>query len=144
MSEVGNEKVSRRVLEEIWTKGDLDKCEELLTSDYVNHDAASPDVPPGVEGVKRNVNLYRSAFPDLSFTIDEQIASGDRVATRWTARGTNKGELLGNAPTGKVATVSGLTIDRFVGDKIAEAWTSWDSLSLMRQLGLVPGAEARV
>lgn len=144
MSEDGNQKVSRRMLEEIWTKGNLDKCEELLTSDYVNHDAASPEVPPGIEGVKRNVTMYRSAFPDLSFTIDEQFASGDRVATRWTAKGTHKGELLGNAPTGKVATVTGLSIDRFVGGKIAEGWTSWDSLSLMRQLGLVPGAEARV
>jgi steroid delta-isomerase-like uncharacterized protein len=144
MAEKENETLSRRVFEEVWGKGDLSKCDELFSSDFVDHDAANPEVPPGPEGVKRIVTMYRTAFPDIVFTIDEQISSGDRVATRWTARGTHKGELAGYKPTGKAATISGLTIERFVGDKIAEAYTSWDSLSLMRQLGLAPEAEARV
>ena len=139
-----NEELSRRVLEEVWSRGNLEPCEELFASDFIDHDASLPvGLPPGPEGVKAIVTQFRAAFPDLQVRVDEQIASGDRVATRWTATGTQRGALFGYPATGKSATVSGVTIDRFAGGKIAEAWASWDSLSMFRQLGLMAPPEAR-
>jgi predicted ester cyclase len=94
-------------------------------------------VPPGPAGVKLIIQGYKSAFPDLHVTVDQQLAEGDLVTTRWTATGTHQGELMGVAPTGKQATVTGILIDRFEGDRIAESWEVWDALGLMQQLGAV-------
>ena len=82
--------------------------------------------------------MYRTAFPDLHFTVEDQIAEGDMVANRVTARGTHQGEFMGIAPTGKQVTVTGITIDRIAGDKLEESWASWDFLGLMQQLGAIP------
>jgi predicted ester cyclase len=92
----------------------------------------------GPEGVKQGARGYREAFPDLSMKVEEIVAENDLVAVRWTARGTHKNELFGIAPTGKEATVTGITIDRWAGGKIAESWTNWDTLGLLQQLGAVP------
>ncbi len=82
--------------------------------------------------------FYRRAFPDTQFVIDEQIAEGDRVMTRWTAHGTHKGEFPGIPVTGRKAEVSGVQVDRFVNGKIVETWSVFDQLGLMQQLGAVP------
>ena len=90
--------------------------------------------------MKESAGGYRSAFPDLVMTVDQSFAEGDLVATRWTARGTHEGELFGIAATGKQATVTGITIDRYEDGLIAESWTNWDTLGLLQQLGAVPVA----
>jgi predicted ester cyclase len=81
--------------------------------------------------------MYRSASPDLRVSIDDMIAEGDRVVTRWTARGTHQGELMGNAPTGNQMTVRGILVDRISGGKIEEEWADYDTLHLMQQIGAV-------
>jgi len=132
--------VARRILEEVFSEGKLDAADELMAPTAVGHDPAQPEPSEGVDAFKQQVAGYRAAFPDIRMTVDDQVAEGDRVATRWTARGAHDGDLWGIAPTGKVATVTGITIDRFEGDRIAESWTNWDTFGLMTQLGVIPQA----
>lgn len=127
----------RRELEEVYGAGNLDVVDEIVSTGYVGHDSAIPEPLRGPGAVKQAAAGYRAAFPDLRLTIESQIAEDDVVVTRWTATGTHQGELFGIAPTGKQATVSGISIDRFSGGKVAESWTNWDTLGLLQQLGAV-------
>ena len=135
-----NANASRRILEEVFGGGNYGIADELIAADAVGHDPALPEPVSGPEGLKEAARGYRSAFPDLTMTVDAVIAEGDMVAIRWTARGTHKGDLFGIVPTGREATVTGITIDRHVDGKIAESWTNWDTLGLLQQLGAVPSA----
>jgi steroid delta-isomerase-like uncharacterized protein len=137
MSE-NNKNVVRRLIEEVWNKGNLHVADELYTPNYLHHDPATPDVGRGPEGEKQRATLYRSAFPDFRLSIDELLADGDHVVARWTCRGTHKGELNGIAPTGKQFNISGISLVRFSGGKMAEGWINWDTIGLMQQLGVVP------
>ena len=128
----------RRVIEEIYGAGSLDAADEIFAADFVGHDPALPEPLRGPAGLKEAAAGYRAAFPDLRVTVNEQVGEGDVVATRWTATGTQHGELFGIAPTGKQATVSGVTIDRFADDRIVESWVNWDALGLLQQLGAIP------
>jgi steroid delta-isomerase-like uncharacterized protein len=138
MSAESNKALSRRLLEEAFNAGNIDVIDELVTTDFVNHDAALPEPMIGPDAAKASINGYRTAFPDLRLTIEEQIADDQGVATRWSAKGTHEGDLMGMAPTGKQATVTGITIDRIVDGRIAESWTNWDTLGMLQQLGVVP------
>jgi len=130
--------IARREIEEIFGKGNLNVADEIIATDYVGHDPALPEPTRGPEGVKQAATGYRTAFPDLIVTVEQQVVEGDTVATRWTARGTHEGELFGIAPTGKQATVTGISIERVVGGKIVEDHTNWDTFGMMQQLGVVP------
>ena len=132
-----NKALVRRQLEEVWNKGNLAAIDELYAPTYVDHDPANPGVQ-GRDGVRQLVTMYRSAFPDLQFTVEDQIAEGDMVATRWTGRGTHKGELRGIPATGKQTTTPGITISRIVGGQDREDWVNYDALGLMQQLGVIP------
>jgi steroid delta-isomerase-like uncharacterized protein len=140
MSEENKEKV-RRFLQEAFNEGNLGVVDEIFASDYVLHDPANPEEIRGPEGIKQFVQMYRSAFPDTHITVEDQIAEGDEVVTRWTGRGTHQGELFGVAPSGNQVELSGITISRFEGGKIAEDWTNSDTLSMMQQIGAVPSPE---
>jgi steroid delta-isomerase-like uncharacterized protein len=134
-----NKALSRRVIEEVWHKRDLDVVDELYADDFVYYGAPSTGaVLHGPEGYKQVVAMYKTAFPDLRFTIEELIAEGDKVVTRWTFRGTHRGELMGIAPTGKAITNSGISIARISGGKIVEERAIWDELHSYRQLGVYP------
>ncbi len=135
-----NRDLARRYFEEVWNAGNLGLIDELFTADYVNHDPMHPEVPPGPTGAREIVNLYRRAFPDSQFRVEDQVCEDDRVVTRWTVTGTHDGPLYGVAPTGKRVTVSGISMIRIAGGRIAEAWVNWDSLGLMERLGVVPAA----
>lgn len=137
-----NKAVVRRLFEEVWEKGNLAVADEIFAADYVHHDPSTPDFGRGPEGEKKRATLYRTAFPDLRLTIDDMIAEGDTVVTRWTARGTHKGELRGIAPTGKPVTVTGISVARFSGGKAAEQWVNWDALGMFAQLGVQLAAAA--
>ena len=137
MSEV-NKTIVRRLFEEVWNKGNLSVADELFTPNCEHHDASSPDFGRGPESEKKRATLYRTAFPDLRLTIEDIIAEGETVIARWSCRGTHKGDLSGIAPTGKQVTISGVSIARFSGSKMAEGWINWDALGLMQQLGVVP------
>jgi steroid delta-isomerase-like uncharacterized protein len=130
--------VARRLLEEAFNSGNLDVVDELVSPEFVNHDAALPEPAVGIEASKASITGYREAFPDLRLTIEQQLAEGEYVATRWSARGTHQGDLMGIAPTGKQATVTGITVDRIVDGRFVESWTNWDTLGLMQQLGVIP------
>ena len=131
-----NKEIVRRVGVEPW-EGNLGVIDELVATDYVGHDPSQPELH-GPDGVKGFVTTYLSAFPDGRITIDDQLAEGDLVATRWTGRGTHQGELMGIPASGKQVTVSGITISRLEDGKIVEEWSNWDTLGMLQQLGAVP------
>ena len=137
-----NKTVARRFFEEVFGQGKLNVLDEIIASDHVNSGPGTlPGLPTGPEGTKQLVTVYRNAFPDLRFTIDEQIAEGDKVVTRWTADGTHQGELLGIPATRKTSTVTGITVDRILNGKIAETWGIFDQFGMMQQLGVIPTPE---
>jgi len=135
-----NKELSRRLIEDVFSGGRLETADEILAPEAIGHDPALPEPTRGPEGLKAAATGYRTGFPDLTIKVEEQLAEGDSVCTRWTAVGTNTGEFWGIAPTGKQATVTGITIDRIAEGKIVESWTNWDALGLMQQLGVVPAA----
>ena len=131
--------IARLILENPW-QGKLDEALELVADDYVGHVPSLSEPIRGKDGFREFLNSFLTGFPDGTITIDAQIAEGEFVATRWTARGTHTGELMRMPPTGKQVTIEGLTYSRIVDGKTREAWVSWDTLSLRQQLGLVPEA----
>ncbi len=136
-----NKVVSRRLMEEVFNEGNLDVADELIAHDHVHHDPASPVEGHGPEDFKQFVGMYRSAFPDLYIEIEDLIAEGDKVVTRWAATGTHQGDLMGIAPTGNRSTITGITIDRIADGKIAESWDNYDALGMMRNVGAIPSPE---
>lgn len=132
-----NKKIARQLLTETFAEGRLETVDELVSTGYVGYDAAMPEPILGTEGLKNAARGYREAFPDLKMTIEDEIAENDRVSTRWVARGSHGGEFFGIQPTGRQVTVTGVTISRIRDDKVVEAWTSWDTLGLLQQLGAV-------
>jgi steroid delta-isomerase-like uncharacterized protein len=129
--------IAGRVIEDPW-RGKLDEVLELIGEDAVAHVAGSPAPLTGRDGFRQFVTTYLTAFPDGAITVDDQIAEGDIVASRWTGRGTNTGELMGMPPTGRQITVEGISYNRFADDKVREAWIIWDTFAMMQQLGAVP------
>ena len=138
MSTESNNALVRRVIDEVWHGGNLAAIDVLFASDYVNHDPDTPDVRDR-SAFKPYVQGLRAAFSDLRVSIDDLIAENDRVAKRWTARGTHDGPLPGIAATGKSVTFGGITIYRIANGQIAECWWSRDMASLLAQLGVLPG-----
>jgi steroid delta-isomerase-like uncharacterized protein len=137
MSEA-NREAARRVVEEAFGQGKLDVVDEVVAPNAVTHDPAQPEDVRGPEGVKQQIKMYRAAFPDLQFTIEDAIVEGDKVVLRWSSQGTHRGDLQGLAPTGRTGGTTGISIDRFEDGKIVESWVNWDTLGLMRQLGAAP------
>lgn len=132
-----NKALIRRYYEEAWNKGNLAVLDEVVSPDYVDHNLP-PELPPNRAGLKQLMAMYQAAFPDTVMTIEDQIAEGDRVVTRWTARGTHKGDLMGVPATGKAVTVTGIDISRIAGGQEVEHWGQFDLMGLMQQLGVVP------
>jgi len=137
-----NKALAHRFHEEIFSQGNIALIDEICDTNWTFHDRSYPqrEWPRGPEGAKQLVNLYRAAFPDLQFTYEDQIAEGDKVVSCWTARGTHKGDLMGIPPTGKQATITGITIMRIANGKIAEDWANFDVFGMLQQLGAIPAA----
>src|SRR5260370_42480218 len=123
MSEQTKTNVSR-LFEEVWNKGHVQIAEELIAPTYTHHDSSSPDLGRGPEGEKKRATLYRNAFPDIRFTVEDLIAEGESVTARWSCHGTHKGELKGIAPTGKQITISGISVARFTNGKMIEGYVN--------------------
>jgi steroid delta-isomerase-like uncharacterized protein len=136
MSTEENKVNERRLVEEGWNQGNTAVFDELFAADYLGHDTSGPIHGP--EGFKQFYATYRTAFPDTHLTIEDQIAEGDTVASRWTATGTHQGPLTGIPPSGKRVRVTGITISRYASGKIAEEWFSYDTLGMLQQIGAVP------
>jgi steroid delta-isomerase-like uncharacterized protein len=140
MSE-SNKQVSRRFTE-LFGTDDLSLADDVLSADVVFHGAVPDGDLRGREAVKGFVAAYRAAFPDAVSTVEDQVAEGDTVATRWRARGTHDGPLGDLPATGREFAIDGVTIERLEGGRIAEVWVARDELGLMRQLGVLPQPEA--
>jgi steroid delta-isomerase-like uncharacterized protein len=138
MSTEENKAIVRRVNDEVWSAGHLDVIDELIADDFVATVVGAPEQIRGPQGFREFVGLYRKAFPDLRITIDEEVAEGETVVTRWTAIGTNEGELMGMPATGKQATTAGININRISGGRLVEGWGLFDQLGLLQQIGAVP------
>lgn len=141
MAEDQKKAVYRRFVEDVINGGDLDAIPELFGEDYVDH-TRPPGAPEGLDGVRMIPKIFRGAFPDLHFTIEDMVAEGDVVATRVTGRGTNDGPFMGMPATGRKAEWSSMGFFRVVDGKISEHWGVPDLLGLLTQLGVVPAPPA--
>jgi steroid delta-isomerase-like uncharacterized protein len=137
MSEQNNALVKRAV-EEVWNQGNYAVLNELVSSNIVIHSPTPGGEIHGVEGIKHFYGALRDAFPDIHFTIDDQIAQGDRVVTRWTAQATHSGEYQGIPATGKQISIMGIDIDRIANGRVVECWPVMDELGLLQQLDVIP------
>jgi steroid delta-isomerase-like uncharacterized protein len=122
---------------EVWNNGGATAADFFVADDHAYHDPTAAAVPPGPAGVAQVVAELRRVFPDLVLTLDDVVATGDRVAVRFTARGTHRGTWLGAEGTGRVVALTGIAVHRIVDGQIGETWVSWDALDLAMQVGLV-------
>ena len=133
---MGVREVSRTSVDEAWDAG-LDVIGVLFSEDHAYRDPLLVDLPPGPAGVRAAVEAMLVAMPDALITIEDRIEEGDALVLRWSLAGTHTGPLLGMAPTGRRATMRGVHVCRFHGDRIGETWAIYDALGLLDQLGLV-------
>ncbi len=138
MSPEENKALVRRFYEEI-DKGNIDVLDELVAEDYIDHNPPPFPLPPGREGVKQAFKLFWEATPGYH-RIEDQIAEGDRVVTRLRSIGTHKGDLPGAPATGNPMEMTSITIHRIVEGKLAEKWAEKDTISLLRQIGIMPSS----
>ena len=132
------EALARRFFEDGFTQGRLDAMDEVMSDDFVSHDPQVPTEARGPAAAREVISTYRGAFPDVRMVIEDVVEQRDRVAIRWTATGTHEGELNGLHPTGRHVEVTGMTIQRIAGGRVVEAWSNWDTLGLMQQIGAAP------
>jgi steroid delta-isomerase-like uncharacterized protein len=132
-----NKALSRRFIEG-YVRGDTEIVDKLLAPDFVFYDPSSKTGEVRAEDMKASIEWIHDAFPDARVTIEDQVAEGDKVVSRYTVRGTHRGEIMGVAPTGKLVRHTGHQTDRISGGKIAESWTNWDALGLLQEIGAVP------
>ena len=137
MSTEENKNLANRVWQEVWHQGDLSRVDELFTQDFVRHDPGGR-VLHGTNQNRQFINSIRKAFPDVHYTVDDQIAEGDKVVVRYRFQGTHLGEFQGMPPTKKLVTYTGILIYRISDGKIAEQWTEFDLLGFLQQLGVIP------
>ncbi len=127
----------RRLFEEAFNQGNLAVVDEVLTSDHIAHNAFAGG-PHGPQGLKGLIVLFRTAFPDLYCSVEDEIREGDKLAAHWILRGTHKGLFLGNPPTGRQVMVQGIIFARISNGQIAEDWTLIDEMGILQQIGVVP------
>jgi steroid delta-isomerase-like uncharacterized protein len=131
-----NEALVTRYYVAVWNGGRLTDAETFVADDHLYHDPTAP-AARGPAGVVQVVAEMRRVFPDLALTVDDVAGEGDRVAVRFTARGTHRGRWLGAEDTGRVVAITGIAVHRVVDGRIAETWVNWDALGLAMQVGLV-------
>ena len=143
MSTEENKALVRREIEELFNHtGDLDVAEEVYAVDFVGHDPTMPEDLHGLEAAREFAATFRGAFPDLTCTIEDQVAEEDKVVSRWRASGIHEGETeeLG-PPTGNRMEITGISIERISEGKVVESWDRYDTLGMMQQLGHIPSPE---
>lgn len=130
--------IVRRKFEDLWNKREIELAEELIAPDFVGHDPACTEPILGVDGYRAWQERMLEALPDLHFDVHDVITAGDRVVARWTLHGTHVGPLNEIPATYKKVEITGMTMYRIEGGKLAEMYNEWDSLAMLRQLGLLP------
>ncbi len=133
-----NKSIVREFLNRVLSQGDIAATGDYFHTDMVE-EVPLPGQGPGLAGLKETLVALRSAFPDMRWDVEEQMAEDNRVLTRFVWHGTHRGAFMGMPPTQKAVSVSGMVIDRFEGAKVKSTRILMDTLSLMQQLGAVPG-----
>jgi len=136
MSTQDNLKVARNVFD-AWNAHDPERYVKLLDEKHVIESDTIPASMTGRDSARQFMKIYVSAFPDLRFTIDQMLAEGDFVVTRWTATGTHRGELMGIAPTGRRTVTRGCTVGEIKNGHAVRDWVYWDTGHLLKQLGVL-------
>ncbi len=131
-----NAELAKRYVNEVVNQGNLDVIPEIYAQDYENHTTAVVGTVTGHDGVRDMVEQWRMAFPDVHATIEDVIATGDRVVTRISVTGTHEGEWRGFAPTGHAINIRIISIFRIEDGLIKERWENADMVSLLAQLGI--------
>ena len=129
--------IIRRIIDTAFNQGNFPAVEELLAPESITHIPAW-GMPNTRLGLKQLIAGFRTAFPDLHCTIEDEIYVADKVAAHWTLRGTHQGLFFGNQPTGRPVLVQGIIFARIENDQIAENWTLIDQIGMLQQLGIVP------
>ena len=142
MSTDQNKTIARRIVDESWTKHNPGILDGLVSNDAILHDPQTPTVVKGPQGAKSTLATYLRAFPDLKISIEREIADGDYVVQHLRASGTNTGEFNGMPATGKHTSVTGVMTSKIKDGKVIEAWSLFDNLGLLQQLGVVPAPQA--
>lgn len=132
-----NKSLVRRLMEEVFNRGNFEVASEIVPADYHSHDPL-PGEAPGRAGMAANIQAIRTAFPDVRFEAEQILAEGDRVVVRWRAMGTQRGAFVGIPATGKTSVTIGMTMYRVAGGQIVESWNNWDALGMLQQLGVLP------
>lgn len=138
MSVEENKALFRRLVEEVFNKGNMSTIDEFLAPNFVEREVLPPGTPSGREGVKQLTMMFRTAFPDFNVSIDDMIAEGDKIVARTTWSGTQKGEFMGIPPSGKRVSFDVIDIIRISEGKGVEHWGVMDSSAMMQQLGVIP------
>jgi steroid delta-isomerase-like uncharacterized protein len=134
-----NKALERRMYEEVYNKKNLGAYGQFYATDWVCH-PSPPGMSSGLDGMRQWHTLTNKAFPDMQVKLEDILAEGDKIACRWTATATHKGEFMGTPATGKQVTITGIHIDRIAGGKIVETWNYSDMMGAMQQLGMKPPA----
>jgi predicted ester cyclase len=132
-----NKTAARAFVDEVFNQHNLTAIDRYIAPTYVEHQTA-PGQSNDLAGFKQMIAMFLKAFPDFHFTIDDMIAEGDKVVVRATLTGTQKGEFMGIAPTGKRVSITSIDIVRLVDGKAVEHWGIEDDLGMMQQLGALP------
>jgi hypothetical protein len=143
MSIEQNKTTAGRWFSDIITQGQLDVADEIFDANHIAHDPHGPlgGWPNGPEGMKMVASIFGGGFSGWNIALEDQIAEGDKVSTRWAASATNTGPLMGMPPTGKPVSVTGVNVARFAEGKIVESWFNFDMLTLLQQVGAIPTPE---
>jgi predicted ester cyclase len=137
MSAMENKALVRRFVDEVQSQGNVDAIYEFCSPEFVNH-SAPPGLPPDREGIRVVTAMFRGAFPDSYFTVEDMIAEGDKVTTRKTFHGTHEGEFMGIPPSGRQVSMGLIDIVRICEGRVVEHWSVGDNLGMMQQLGVIP------
>jgi steroid delta-isomerase-like uncharacterized protein len=131
-----NKALVRRFVDEVQSKGNTDLIDEICSAEFVNH-SAPQGLPADREGIKILTAMFKGAFPDSYFSVEDMIAEGDKVVTRKTFHGTHEGEFMGIPPSGRPVNVSLIDVVRISDGRVVEHWSVGDNLGMMQQLGVI-------
>ena len=141
VSDEDNKALVRHFVDEVQSRGNIDLIDEICSPEFVNH-SAPPGIPADREGIKIVTAMFRRAFPDSYFTVEDMMAEGDKVATRKTFHGTHEGEFMGIPPSGRGVSMGLIDIVRISEGRVVEHWSMGDTLGMMQQLGVIPSGQS--
>jgi len=140
MSEQDNLRIARQAFD-AWNAHDPERYVKNLDEKWRAESDTLPAPLSGLAAARDFLKLYVTAFPDLHFNLDQMLASGDFVVTRWTATGTHRGPLMSIPPTNRKSVTHGCSVTEFKNGKQIHDWIYWDVANMLRQLGVMPGPQ---